>query len=85
MNLKSIYMNAQLYRHALAVVERMLLLTPSAIGEHRDRGILLAQLDRLPEAIADTQTYLNLSSHSPDQEQVREQLQTLQRRQAMRN
>jgi regulator of sirC expression with transglutaminase-like and TPR domain len=85
MNLKSIYINAQLYRQALAVVERILLLTPSAIGEHRDRGALLAQLDRLPEAIAETQTYLNLSSHSTDQEQVREQLQTLQRKQAMRN
>ncbi|HEV7858394.1 MAG TPA: transglutaminase-like domain-containing protein [Pyrinomonadaceae bacterium] len=85
MNLKSIYINAQLYRRALAVVERILLLTPSAVGEHRDRGALLAQLDRLPEAIAETQTYLNLSSHSEDQEQVREQLQTLQRKQAMRN
>jgi len=85
MNLKSIYINAHLYRQALAVIERILLLTPSAIGEHRDRGALLAQLDRLPEAIAETQTYLNLSSHSTDQEQVREQLQTLQRKQAMRN
>jgi regulator of sirC expression with transglutaminase-like and TPR domain len=85
MNLKSIYINAQLYRQALAVVERILLLTPSATDEHRARGALLAQLDRLPEAIAETQTYLNLSSHSQDQEQVREQLQTLQRKQAMRN
>jgi regulator of sirC expression with transglutaminase-like and TPR domain len=85
MNLKSIYMNAQLYRRALAVVERILLVTPSAVGEHRDRGALLVQLDRLPEAIVETQTYLNLSSHSPDQEQVREQLQALQRKQAMRN
>jgi regulator of sirC expression with transglutaminase-like and TPR domain len=85
MNLKSIYMKAQLYRQALAVVERLLLLVPSATGEHRDRGALLAQLDRLTEAIAETQTYLNLSPHSPDQEQVREHLQTLQRKQAMRN
>jgi regulator of sirC expression with transglutaminase-like and TPR domain len=85
MNLKSIYINAKLYRQALAVIERILLLTPSAVGEHRDRGALLAQLDRLPEAIVETQTYLNLSSHPTDQEQVREQLQTLQRKQAMRN
>jgi regulator of sirC expression with transglutaminase-like and TPR domain len=85
MNLKSIYVNAQLHRQALAVVERILLLTPNAIGEHRDRGALLAQLDRLPEAISETQTYLNLSSGSQDQEQVSEQLQTLQRKQAMRN
>jgi regulator of sirC expression with transglutaminase-like and TPR domain len=85
MNLKSIYVNAQLHRQALAVVERILLLTPSATGEHRDRGALLAQLERLPEAIAETQTYLNLSSDFPDHEQVREQLQALQRKQAMRN
>src|SRR5829696_6312642 len=52
-NLKAVYARAQLYRRALAAVERILLLTPQDIEERRDRGMLLAQLGRLHEAIAE--------------------------------
>jgi regulator of sirC expression with transglutaminase-like and TPR domain len=51
----------------------------------RDRGMLLAQLGRLHEAVADTQTYLNLSPDAPDADAVREQLKKMQARQAMLN
>lgn len=84
-NLKAIYARAGLHRHALSAVERILILTPQAADERRDRGALLAQLERLPEAIAETEAYLQLAPHAIDAEQVREQLQALQRRQAMRN
>ncbi len=84
-NLKAIYARANLYRQALAAVERILLLTPYAADEHRDRGALLAQLDRLTEAIAETEAYLQLAPHAPEAEQAREQLKALQRQQAMRN
>src|SRR5215218_3822193 len=60
-NLKAVYVRAALYRPALSAVERLLLLAPSDLEERRDRGMLLAQLDRLPEAVADTRAYLNLS------------------------
>jgi regulator of sirC expression with transglutaminase-like and TPR domain len=84
-NLKAVYARAGLHRLALAAVERILLLTPRAADERRDRGALLAQLDRLPEAIAETEAYLQLAPHAPDTEQAREQLKALQRRQATRN
>ncbi len=84
-NLKAIYAPANLYRHAIASVERILLLTPYAAAEHRDRGALLAQLNRLTEAIAEIEAYLQFAPHAPDADQAREQLKALQRQQATRN
>jgi regulator of sirC expression with transglutaminase-like and TPR domain len=84
-NLKAVYVRAAHLRRALAAVERLLLLAPHDLEERRDRGMLLAQLGRLPEAIADTQTYLNLSPDAPDADAVREQLKKMHARQALRN
>jgi regulator of sirC expression with transglutaminase-like and TPR domain len=84
-NLKAVYAQAQLFRRALSAVERILLLNPHDMDERRDRGILLAQLGRLPEAIAETQTYLNLAPDAPDAESVREQLKRMKLRHAMMN
>jgi regulator of sirC expression with transglutaminase-like and TPR domain len=84
-NLKAVYARAELFRRALAAVERMLLLAPHDLEERRDRGLLLAQLERLPEAIADAQGYLNLAPDAPDAESVRKQLNKMQVRQAMLN
>ncbi len=60
-NLKAIYTQAGLYRQALATVERILIIVPGVAGEHRDRGALLAHLDRFPEAIFETQLYLQMA------------------------
>ncbi|HEX7316072.1 MAG TPA: transglutaminase-like domain-containing protein [Pyrinomonadaceae bacterium] len=84
-NLKAVYVRAGLFRNALSAVERLLLLAPSDLDERRDRGMLLAQLDRLHEAVADTQTYLNLAPNATDADAVREQLKKMQARQAMLN
>ena len=84
-NLKAVYVQAQLFRRALAAVERILLVTPNDLEERRDRGMLLAQLDRMNDAIADTQTYLNLAPNAADAEAVREQLKKMQIRLAMLN
>jgi regulator of sirC expression with transglutaminase-like and TPR domain len=84
-NLKAVYVRAALFRRALAAVERLILLAPSDLDERRDRGMILAQLGRLHEAIADTQTYLNLSPNAADADAVREQLKKMQARQAMLN
>ena len=84
-NLKAVYVRAQLFRRALAAVERILLLTPQDLEERRDRGMLLAQLGRTAEAIAETQTYLNYAPNAPDAEAVREQLKKMQLRQALMN
>src|SRR5918997_1101781 len=84
-NLKAVYVRAALFRRALAAVERLILLAPSDLDERRDRGMLLAQLGLLHEAVADTQTYLNLSPNATDADAVREQLRKMQARQAMLN
>ncbi len=84
-NLKAIYAQTHLYGRALAVVERILMLAPQAFTERRDRGILLAQLNRLPEAIADVQSYLNFAENAPDSDEVREELKKMQIRLAMLN
>jgi regulator of sirC expression with transglutaminase-like and TPR domain len=84
-NLKAIYARANLHLQTLAVIERLLLLSPLEASEHRDRGTLLAQLERLPEAIAEMEAYLQMQPRATDAEQVREQLHALKRRQAMRN
>jgi regulator of sirC expression with transglutaminase-like and TPR domain len=84
-NLKAVYVQSQLFRRALAAVERILLVTPNDIEERRDRGMLLAQLNRMSEAISDTQTYLDLVPDAPDSDSVREQLKKMQIRLAMLN
>lgn len=84
-NLKAVYARAQLYARALAAVERILLLAPHNLEERRDRGMLLAQLGRTSEAVAETQTYLNLAPDAPDAETVREQLNKMRLREAMLN
>jgi regulator of sirC expression with transglutaminase-like and TPR domain len=84
-NLKAIYARANSYRRTLAIIDRILLLTPLDAGEHRDRGIILSQLERLPEAIDELEAYLQMASNASDAEQVREQLHALKRRHAMRN
>jgi regulator of sirC expression with transglutaminase-like and TPR domain len=84
-NLKLNYTQARMYRQALAAVERIQLVTPGAASEHRDRAALLMQLDRLAEAIAETQSYLRLAPDATDAKEARERLHLLQRQQAMRN
>ncbi|HVF49597.1 MAG TPA: transglutaminase-like domain-containing protein [Pyrinomonadaceae bacterium] len=84
-NLKAIYTQTHLYRNALSTVERILIIAPRAADELRDRAMLLAQLDRLDEAIADLQIYLERSPRAGDAEQMRETLKRLQIRRAMRN
>ena len=82
-NLKGVYAQARLYRRALACAERILTLAPYALSERRDRGVLLAELGRLPEAVADLRAYLKLAENAPDAGPVREQLKKTETRLAM--
>ena len=84
-NLKAIYAKANLHRRALAAVERILILSPHDLEERRDRGLLLAQLGRLPEAIADTRRYLNQRPDASDADSVRDQLRKMHARLAQLN
>ena len=84
-NLKAVYVQARMYRRALAAVERILLAAPDAVDERRDRGMLLAQLDRLSEAVVETRHYLKSAPGAPDAENVREQMKKMQARLASLN
>lgn len=76
-NLKAIYQRRDMHREALAATERMLLLAPENLAERRDRGLLLAQLDRASEAMEDLRLFLRSTSDTPDDSHVREQLRLL--------
>ena len=84
-NLKAIYVNRQEFGKALGVVERLLLLDPESATEIRDRGLLLFQLKRYPEAMADLQRYLQRAGSAEDAETIREHLGAIRQRVASWN
>ena len=79
LNLKHIYVKAEDYQRALAVVERLLLLNPKDAGELRDRGFLHAHLGRPGAALTDLETYLERTPHARDAETVRGRVAWLRR------
>jgi regulator of sirC expression with transglutaminase-like and TPR domain len=62
-----------------------MLLDEEDADEHRDRGALLARLERFEEAAREIELYLQVAVDAPDSTTVREQLNSLRRQQAMRN
>lgn len=70
-NLKGIYLNVQDRPRALATVERILLIQPTAPGQIRDRGTLLAQLGRHEEALKQLQWYLDYAPAAADAARIR--------------
>ena len=70
-NLKGIYVNVQDYDRALAAVERILVIHPTAASQIRDRGTLLARLGRPDEAIEQLEWYLDYAPVAADARRVR--------------
>jgi regulator of sirC expression with transglutaminase-like and TPR domain len=92
LNLKKIYVHMRSFPQARDVTELLLALTPSALSELRDRGLLAYHLNDVTGALRDLQTYLKLASMSDmDQEareehqQIWEHVKTLRRRVAALN
>ena len=92
LNLKRIYVHMRSFPQARDITELLLALTPSALSELRDRGLLAYQLNDVTGALRDLQAYLKLSSMSePDKEtkaehqQIWEHVKTLRRRVAALN
>ena len=71
-NLKGVYVNVGDHVRALAAVERLLLIQPTARGENRDRGLLLARMGRRDEAAEQLQAYLDLAPGAADAERIRD-------------
>jgi regulator of sirC expression with transglutaminase-like and TPR domain len=92
LNLKRIYVHMRSFPQARVVTELLLAITPSALSELRDRGLLAYHLNDVTCALRDLQTYLKLSSMGElDKEQREERVQiwehvkTLRRRVAALN
>lgn len=76
-NLKTIHLNVQDTERALAAVERILLIHPTAPGEIRDRGTLLARMGRTEEAIEQLEWYLGAAPDASDAGRIQALVDTL--------
>jgi len=84
-NLKAIYWNQQNYAKALGVIEKVLLINPTAAAEIRDRGFTHYQLNHLSPAIKDWSRYLELRPGAPDAAEVSKNLKVAAQVRAFRN
>jgi len=78
-NLKGLYLNAHDDARSLGAVERLLMLSPTAVGELRDRGILLARAGRSAEAVEQLEEYLDYAPRAQDGARIRSLLERLKR------
>ena len=92
LNLKRLYVNMRSFPQAHEVAELLVAMTPSALSELRDRGLLAYHLNDVTSALRDLQTYLKLASMSDldnderqEHEQIWEHVKTLRRRVAALN
>jgi regulator of sirC expression with transglutaminase-like and TPR domain len=92
LNLKRIYVHMRSFPQAREVTEMLLAVSPSAVSELRDRGLIAYHLNDLSAALRDLQAYLRLSSMSElddemrqEHQQIWEHVKTLRRRVAALN
>lgn len=70
-NLKGLYVKVGDHPRALAAVERLLMITPTAPAESRSRGVLLARMGRHEEAADQLEAYLRVSPAARDAGRVK--------------
>jgi regulator of sirC expression with transglutaminase-like and TPR domain len=80
-NLKRIYLypNEPYLHRALAAIEHLLVLSPWALDEVRDRGIVQSLLGNTDAAVRDLETYIEYAHDAADAVQVRQRLANLRR------
>jgi regulator of sirC expression with transglutaminase-like and TPR domain len=78
-NLKAIYINQNDDLRTLGVVDRILLLFPTALSEQRDRGFIYYKLNRFVEARQDLTDYLEQMPNAPDRSVVMEILNQIEK------
>jgi regulator of sirC expression with transglutaminase-like and TPR domain len=76
-NLKSIYRDADEPARLLGVLNRILIVSPDATAELRDRGLVYQRLECWQPALADLAAYLEREPDAPDGEELRLQLMAL--------
>jgi regulator of sirC expression with transglutaminase-like and TPR domain len=73
-NLKAIHVAADEPQCALDVLNRLLLVSPEATTELRDRGLVYARLECFRPALADLQSYLRRVPDAPDAAAMHEKI-----------
>ena len=73
-NLKEIHGSAEDWPRLLAVLDRLVILLPSAWEERRDRGLAAAELGDVQPAVADLSAYLEHAPQAPDRRAIAERL-----------
>lgn len=76
-NLKRIYLEAYNFPKLIRVLDKLVVLTPDAPEEVRDRGIIHYQMKAFQYAQQDFETFLSLSSEAEDTEVIRQYLEIL--------
>ena len=76
-NLKDIHRSQEDWGRFVAVQDRLIVLLPQAWGEVRDRGLALAELGRVSEAVADLETYLQQAQEALDRDAIADRIQAL--------
>lgn len=84
-NLKAIYLKAQAFDKALAIVDMMLMTEPDDVDQYRDRGLLRLQLRQFEGAKHDLEQYMKRAPQSKDRDEIEDHLKELRRIQAMMN
>ena len=77
LNLKRLYVHMRSFPQARDITELLLAVTPSAISELRDRGLLAYHLNDLTGALRDLQTYLKIAGMGEIDEDAREEHQQI--------
>jgi regulator of sirC expression with transglutaminase-like and TPR domain len=92
LNLKRLYVHMRSFPQARDATELLLAVTPSALSELRDRGLLAFHLNDVASALRDLQTYLRLTGLGEvdkdtreERQQIWEHVKTLRRRVAALN
>jgi regulator of sirC expression with transglutaminase-like and TPR domain len=73
-NLKEIHRSNEDWPRLLAILDRLVILLPSAWEERRDRGLAAAELGAVQPAVADLSAYLEHAPQAPDRMAIAERL-----------
>jgi regulator of sirC expression with transglutaminase-like and TPR domain len=76
-NLKEVFRSQKDWPRMLAVLDRLVVLLPETWSERRDRGLVLAELGRHPEALQDLRMYLQAEPEAPDHDALRDRISEL--------
>jgi len=84
-NLKGAYWRREAWRKAVTVIDRLLVLTPEAGAEWRDRGTAWTSLGEWARGLADWERYLTQCPDAADHEKVRTQFRRIRQKLAQLN